>query len=237
MELHSDGTALMNQYQSAATHDFLAYADRVAAVLHGADRMGMSVPPGIDRLRYETPQNREGESAVIYAPLSWERRGTEIPAVAREDGEPTLRFTLVRDVEGELTAEGGRTGIAFMDPAEAARDLDEADERHLGSSRDAAVAWMEYLQAYLDATMNGSFQGHVMPVAEDEDGSLYVTAGDMNQTVLRPSGEALNVGTAAVDPETGRPEPIRDRITEIREKRREEVAEMEAEAARRELME
>lgn len=237
MEVDSDGTALMNQYQSAATHNFLSYAEQVAAVLHGADQMGLNVPVGLDYLRYETPENREEESAVIYAPLSWKRSGTEIPVVAREGGQPSFRFTLVQSLEGNLSAEGGQTGFVELHPREAARDLSREDLDALDRSRDAAIAWMEYLQAYLDATMNGSFDGHLTPVAGEGIGSLYVTAGDMNQTILRPSGEALNMGTAAVDPEAGCPEPIRDRITELREKRREEVAEMKAEAARRELAE
>jgi hypothetical protein len=237
MEMNSQSTALMDQHQSAAAHEFLSYAERVSAVLHGAEQMGMHVPTGADCLRYQVPENRVGESAELYAPLSWKQPGTEIPAVVLESGEPSFRFTLARDVEGSLSVENSGTGFVPLSPEEAARDLTRRDVHNLDFGQRAAVAWMEWLRPYLDATMNATFDGSVLPVSRAEDGSLYVTAGDMKQTIYRPGGEVLRVGTAGVDVEEGKPEPIRQRIAAIRGEKREEVARMEAEAARRELAE
>ena len=201
---------LLTPYQQQQALDFIAQAKRVAAVVDGAQQMGMDVPD-LDVLcnmaKWEGPEaggRRVDMLVTVDAGFPW-----TFTAVHRDEWDTPQHFTAGLDGISEDTVyfapEWDNVRRARrLSWADSTLELTATDLAHLERADAIGGAWISHLSRYLGAVLDLPYIGLLQPGVKGPDGSLYVAGEALQQTIFRPSGEVLDVGrglSALKDPD------------------------------------
>ena len=190
---------LLTPHQQQQALDFIAQAKRVAAVVHGAQEMGMDVP----------------DLDVLCSPVMWadpNERGRAVDMLVTIEAGFAWTFTAVhRGDEGTpqhftKRLDGISDDTVYFAPdwdniqrarrlswADSTLALTATDPAHLERAHAIGGAWISHLSRYLGAVLDLPYMGLLQPGVAAADGSLYVADEALQIEIYRPSGEVLDV--------------------------------------------